>query len=228
MLAFEDVGKSYKTGWCRQPLKVLNNINLRVMPGEILGLYGPSGSGKTTVARMIPGFIYPSAGKIRFRGEDVGRLAGKRLMEHRRKVQIIFQNPLLSLDPKQSVFNAVAETLKVYRLAESKSELCEKVRELLSKCGLPDEIGTRLPREISGGQAQRVVLARALSVNPELIIGDELTSMLDISVQAQILRLLQQLRKDRLLTMMLISHDRHLLSVVCDRVVMLEEGRIRE
>lgn len=221
MLILEGVGKSYKTGWGRQPVPVLHDIHLRVNPGEILGIYGPSGSGKTTLGRLIPALIRPTAGSIRFRGEEITRLSGKRLMAYRRRVQIIFQNPLLSLDPKQSVFSAVAEPLKVHRLAESKSELRERVDALLADCGLPGDIGGRLPREISGGQAQRVVLARALGVKPELIIGDELTSMLDVSVQAQILRLLRKLRKDRALTLILISHDRHLLRAVCDRTVMV-------
>jgi peptide/nickel transport system ATP-binding protein len=228
MLAIEGVGKCYKTGWCRPPVEVLRDIRLRVNAGEILGLCGPSGSGKTTLARMIPGLIRASTGKILFRGEDVTRLTGKRLVSYRRSVQIIFQNPILSLDPKQPVFDAVAEPLTVHGLVKSKSVLREKVSALLADCGLPDEIGSRLPREISGGQAQRVVLARALSVDPELIIGDEMTSMLDASVQAQILRLLQRLRKDRGLTLMLISHDRDLLRAVCDRVAMLAGGRIRE
>ncbi|MFH0730989.1 MAG: dipeptide/oligopeptide/nickel ABC transporter ATP-binding protein [Pseudomonadota bacterium] len=228
MLAIEGVGKCYKTGWRRSPVEVLRDIRLQVHPGEILGLCGPSGSGKTTLARMIPDLVRPSTGKIRFRGEDITRLTGKQRVSYRRKVQIVFQNPLLSLDPKQSVFDAVAEPLKVHGLVESKSGLREKVGALLSDCGLPEEIGGRLPREISGGQAQRVVLARALSVNPELIIGDEMTSMLDVSVQTQILHLLQRLRKDRGLTLMLISHDRDLLRAVCNRVAMLEGGRIQE
>lgn len=227
MLVIEGLGKCYPSGWFRPPVTLLRDIRLRVNAGEILGLCGPSGSGKTTLARMIPGLIRPSTGKIRFRGEDITRLTGKRLRFYRRKAQIIFQNPLLSLDPKQSVFDAVAEPLKAHGGVTSKSVLREKVGALLSDCGLPDDIGRRLPHEISGGQAQRVVLARALSVTPELIIGDEMTAMLDLSVQAQILHLLQQLRKDRGLTLILISHDRHLLRAVCDRVAVLEGGSLR-
>lgn len=226
MLVIKGVEKNYKIGWRRRPVKVLDGVDLIVNEGETFGLSGPSGSGKTTLARMIPGLIRFSTGKIFFKGEDISLFSGKQLLSHRRKAQIIFQNPRLSLDPKQNLFSAVAEPLKVHGLTGSKRELRHKVMELLSHCGLADDIAGRRPHEISGGQAQRVVLARALGLNPELIIGDEMTSMLDVSVQARILRLLQKLRKDRGLTIILISHDPDVIRAVCDRSAILERGKL--
>ncbi len=227
MLVFEKVGKHYRTGWARRRVEVFENIDLTVHRGEVFGLSGPSGGGKSTLAKMVPGLVRPSMGKVLFNGEDISLFSGKRLVEHRRRAQIVFQDPLLSLDPKQTVFDAVAEPLKVHRLAGSKKQLRSRVGELMACCGLGEELAGRLPREISGGQAQRVVLARALGLGPELIVGDETTSMLDPSVQAGIARLLLSLRKERGLTLILISHDRELLEAVCDRKAVLENGVLR-
>ena len=228
MLVFEKVGKHYRAGWRRRRVAVFENIDLTVRRGEIFGLSGPSGGGKSTLAKMVPGLVRPSTGKVLFNGEDISVLSGRRLAEHRRKAQIVFQDPLLSLDPKQTVFDAVAEPLKVHGLAGSRKQLRTRVMELLADCGLGKELAGRLPREISGGQAQRVVLARALGLDPELIVGDETTSMLDLSVQAGIMRLLMKLRQERGLTLFLISHDPHLLDAVCDRKAVLENGSLQE
>jgi peptide/nickel transport system ATP-binding protein len=228
MLVLEGVSKTYGTGWFRSSAPVFHGVDLRVNKGDTFGLFGSSGSGKSTLARMIPGLISPSAGKILFKGKDVVSSRGNQRRVIRQKVQLIFQNPRLSLDPKQTVFDAVAEPMKVHGLATSRAMLGDKVMALLADCGLPDEIACRRPREISGGQAQRVVLARALGIGPELIIGDEMTAMLDVSVQAQILKLLQQLQKERGLTIILISHDMDLLKAVCNRAAVLEEGILRE
>jgi ABC-type glutathione transport system ATPase component len=224
MLEFNHVGKYYRTRWRRPPVDVLRNVCLHVFEGETLGISGPSGSGKTTLVRMIPGFIRPSTGSVRFRGQDIVRLRGKQLAAYRRKVQIVFQNPVLALDPMQPIFDAVAEPVRVNGMAQSKSAVWETVAALFDDCGLSVDIGKRLPKEISGGQAQRVALARALSLNPELIIGDEMTSMLDVSVQAQMIHLVKRIQRERGLTLILISHDIELLQSVCDRVAVLRNS----
>jgi len=228
MLVFDGVGKYYRTGWRHPLVDVLRDVRLHVFEGETLGISGPSGSGKTTLARMMPCFVRPSTGAIRFRGQNITKWRGKRLAAYRRKVQMIFQNPVLALDPKQSVFEAVAEPIRVHGLASSMKAVRERAAALFDDCGLPWDIGVRFPMEISGGQAQRVALARALSLNPELIIGDEMTSMLDVSVQAQIIHLVKRVQRERGLTLILISHDIELLQSVSDRLVALENGRLSE
>ncbi len=216
----------FRTGWRGRPVRALDGVDLSVRPGEICGLFGPSGCGKTTLARMIVRLIRPSSGRVTFYERDVGRLSAKSLREYRRRVQLVFQNPQLALDPRQTVFETLAEPLKAHGLARSRPQLSRRIDAALDECGLTPDILGRRPHQISGGQAQRVALARSLSLEPSLIIGDELTAMLDVSVQAQVLDILRGWREKRGLAILLISHDTDLVRAFCDTTAILAGGRI--
>jgi ABC-type glutathione transport system ATPase component len=226
MLSIEGATVEFRTGWRRKPVRVLDGVDLAIRPGETCGLFGASGCGKTTLARMIMGLIRPSSGRVTFEERDVGRFSGKSLRDYRRRVQLVFQNPQLSLDPRQTVFEILAEPLEAHGLMKSRRERSRHIEEALEECGLTPDILGRRPHQISGGQAQRVALARSLSLGPSLIIGDELTAMLDVSVQAQVLDILKRWKEKRGLAVLLISHDADLVRAFCDTAAILAEGRI--
>jgi ABC-type glutathione transport system ATPase component len=226
MLTIEGATVEFRTGWRTKPVRALDGVDLSMRPGEICGLCGPSGCGKTTLARLIVGLLRPSAGRVTFHERDVGRFSGKSLREYRRRVQLVFQNPQLALDPRQTVFEILAEPLKAHHLAQSGRQLNRHIEEALHECGLNADILGRRPHQISGGQAQRVALARSLSVGPSLVIGDEFTAMLDVSVQAQVLDILRRRREKRGLAILLISHDVDLVRAFCDTAAILAGGRI--
>jgi ABC-type glutathione transport system ATPase component len=226
MLSVEGVSSEFRQGWRGRPVWVLDGVNLSIRQGETCGLFGPSGSGKTTLARMIVGLIRPSSGRILFENSDMCRLSGRSLRDYRRQVQLVFQNPQLSLDPRQTVLDAMAEPLKAHGRAQTRQHLYDRIESMLAECGLTDDILSRRPHQISGGQAQRVALARALSLEPRLLIGDEPTSMLDVSVQAQVMEILKRWRENRGLAVLLISHDADLMRAFCRRTAILEAGRI--
>ncbi len=180
----------------------------------------------TTLARIALGLLPASSGRVLLGGEAVGSLRGAALRAYRRRVQLIFQNPQLSLDPRQTLFEAVAEPLKAHGLVRSRSAVQDRVRSLAAECGLTEDLLHRRPHQISGGQAQRAALARALGLEPEVLIGDEPTAMLDVSVQAQVLGILDRRRRERGLTLCLISHDLDLVRAFCHRAGVLSGGRI--
>lgn len=209
-------------------LQALRGVSLELGKGECLGLVGESGSGKTTLARAILRLIQPTSGSVLFRGRDVLKMGPRELQEFRRGVQIVFQDPFGSLNPRLRAGRMLEEVLKVHQGALSAADRRERVAELLSLVGLQPDVALRYPHQFSGGQRQRLGIARALSVQPEVLVLDEPVSALDLSVQAQILNLLADLQGSMGLTYLLITHDLSVLRQVADRVGVFYLGRIVE
>jgi peptide/nickel transport system ATP-binding protein len=208
-------------------LLVLDGIDIRVDAGETVGIVGESGSGKSTLARAIVRQNRPSGGSMRLDGEDIGTLSGEALTRFRRRVQMVFQNPYDSLNPRLTIADAVAEPIWRHGLADRRSALKE-AHDLLKMMELPATLHDRKPRQLSGGQCQRVGLARALALKPELLIADEITSALDVTTQAQILELLVRLQRERALALLYISHDLSVVGSLCKRVYVFKGGRVVE
>lgn len=206
-------------------VKAVDDVSLDVYPGETLGLVGESGCGKTTLGRSILRLVEPSEGKIIFEGKDVISLSGNDLREYRKHAQIVFQDPYSSLNPKMRVGDAIAEPMSVHGLEPDAKRRHDKVCELLTEVGLKPEHYQRYPHEFSGGQRQRICIARALAVHPKLIICDESVSALDVSVQAQVLNLLNRLKKDFGFTYIFISHDLSVVRFMSDRILVMYNGR---
>jgi len=208
-------------------VKAVDGVSFSVRRGETFGLVGESGSGKTTLARTVMRLVKPIAGKIFFDGVDLTERKS-RPTKLRRRMQIIFQDPYASLDPRQTVYSMLKETMKIHRVASGRSEVHKKALELLKKVGLSEEHLYRFPHEFSGGQRQRVAVARALIVNPEFLILDEPTSFLDVSVQASVLNLLKDLQKAFALTYLFISHNLAVVHHMSDRVAVMYLGKLVE
>jgi len=208
-------------------VKAVDDVSFNIGVNEVYSLVGESGSGKTTVARCILRLYEPTSGKILFEGKDITRLKGKDLKDYRRKVQAVFQNPFLSLNPRMRIVDIVAEPLLAH-MKISRSEARKSATELLERVGLSASLARRFPSDLSGGQAQRVAIARALALKPKLIVLDEPTSALDVSVQAQILNLLEDLSKEYKLSYLLISHDLSVVRYISDRVGVMYLGNIVE
>lgn len=209
-------------------LKAVDDISFYIKEKETLGLVGESGCGKTTTGLTILRLEEPTAGEVRFAGKNVLSLNKKELKKIRRNMQIIFQDPYSSLNPRMMVADIVGEPLNVHNLVRNKKERNEKVRELLESVGLTAEQMKRYPHEFSGGQRQRIGIARALAVNPKLIIADEPVSALDVSIQAQVINILQDLQRDLGLTYLFIAHDLSVVKHISDRVAVMYLGRIVE
>jgi peptide/nickel transport system ATP-binding protein len=209
-------------------IKAIDDVSFDVYPGETLGLVGESGSGKTTLGRTLLRLIESTSGEIIYNGIALQKLDRQELRLMRKKMQIIFQDPYSSLNPRMTAGDAVAEPLKVHRLYNNNLERKEKVIELLIKVGLNADHYNRYPHQFSGGQRQRIGIARALSLNPEFIICDESVSALDVSVQAQVLNLLNQLKKEQGLTYIFISHDLSVVRYMSDRIMVMNQGKIEE
>ncbi len=207
---------------------VVNNVSFDIHAGECVGLVGESGSGKTTVGRAILRLVEPTSGTIRLEGTDVLAARGKALRTLRQRLQIIFQDPAGSLNPRMRIGAAIAEPIQVHRLAASRAQAIAMAGDLLERVGLCRDAAARYPHEFSGGQRQRIAIARALASRPRLIVCDEPTSALDVSVQAQILNLLCDLRRDLGLSMLFISHDMAVIRHMCDRVAVMKDGRVIE
>jgi len=209
-------------------VKAVDGISFKVYKGETFGLVGESGSGKTTAARSILRLIEPSAGEVHFEGTSVTKANRRELRKLRRRMQMIFQDPYASLDPRQTVNSMLMETMKIHGMASSRSEHHGRAVELLQIVGLSEEHLYRFPHEFSGGQRQRVAVARALAVNPEFVMLDEPTSFLDVSVQAKVLNLLKELQNKLDLTYMFISHNLAVVHHMSDRVGVMYLGKIVE
>lgn len=209
-------------------LQAVSGVSLTVRAGETVGIVGETGSGKSTFARCIMQSPRPKRGSVLFRGQDLTRLRGRALAEQRRRLQMVFQDPHGSLDPRWSVARIVEEPLRAYQVG-TKVDRRRRVSELLDRVGLdPSVFGSRRPRELSGGQAQRVAIARAIALDPELVICDEAVSALDVQIQAQVLNLFEDLREEHRLSYLFISHDLALVKQVSDRVAVMYLGKLCE
>jgi len=215
-------------GKARYSLKAIQNIQFDVYKGETLGLVGESGCGKTTLGRVITQLIGYNSGEIEYKGKVLKNLTNIELKQFRQKVQIIFQDPYSSLNPKITIGEAIAEPLKVHHLYQATKERKQRVFELLKQVKLTEEDYTKYPHEFSGGQRQRIVIARALALNPEFIICDESVSALDVSVQAEILNLLNDLKRNYQLTYIFISHDLSVVKYMSDRIMVMKDGQLVE
>lgn len=213
--------------WRKKDFTAADDINFFLRRGRALALVGESGSGKSTVAQMVLGLLEPTSGKVTFDGTDVTGLDRKAELAFRRRVQPVFQNPYGSVDPMYSVFNTIAEPLKIHGVG-SKKDREKRVRELLDVVAMPQSMMSRFPGELSGGQRQRVAIARALALGPDALILDEAVSALDVLVQSQVLDLLNQLQRDMDLTYLFITHDLAVVKQIADETLVMQHGRIVE
>jgi ABC-type glutathione transport system ATPase component len=211
----------------RGGLRVLDKISFALHEGETLGIVGASGSGKSTLARAVLRLLEPADGRVRWRGRDLRALSERELRATRREMQIVFQDPATSLDPRMTVFAILAEPLLVHRL-ERRHAIEQRILALLREVDLGPEVLYRHPHELSGGQAQRVALARALAPSPALLVADEAFSAVDVSLQAQMANLLGELRRTASIACLFISHDLRFTAVLCDRIAVLSRGAIVE
>ena len=211
-----------------RPVRAVDDVSFTIERGETLGLVGESGSGKSTIGRTVLRLVDLSGGQVLYRGDDIGALSAERMRKLRSKLQIIFQDPYASLNPKMRIGAILGEALSTHGLHPGKAARERRIAELLDLVGLRAEHASRFPHEFSGGQRQRIGVARALAVEPEFIVADEPLSALDVSIQSQVINLLAELRERLSLTMLFISHDLDVVEYLCDRVVVLYLGKVME
>jgi peptide/nickel transport system ATP-binding protein len=230
LLRLEGVDKTFRTGaglFRRgRTVHAVDRVDLEVRRGETLGVVGESGSGKSTLARCVVRLVDADGGRIEIAGTDLAPLRGRRLQPHRRRVQMIFQDPYASLNPRQTVGTIIGSGLRLYGIGRTDAQ--ERTRRMLALVGLDAKAEARYPHEFSGGQRQRIAIARALVLEPELLVADEPVSSLDVSVQAQVLALLDDIRARLGLTMLFITHDLRVAAQVCDRIAVMRHGRVVE
>jgi oligopeptide transport system ATP-binding protein len=212
----------------RRVVKAVDGVSIDIYPGETLGLVGESGCGKSTLGRAVLRLTEPTGGQVLFRGEDLANLSQREMREHRKHLQMIFQDPYASLNPRMTVGQIIGEPLETFRLASSTSARDSRVRELMETVGLSPRFIKRYPHEFSGGQRQRIGIARALAVNPDFVVADEPISALDVSIQAQIMNLMERLQRENNLTYLFISHDLRAIRHVSDRVAVMYLGKLVE
>jgi oligopeptide/dipeptide ABC transporter ATP-binding protein len=220
-----------KRSWFGGPpsfVHALEKIDFDVYRGETLGVVGESGSGKSTLGRTIIGLEQPTAGEVIFHGRDVASLKGRDLKRFREDIQMVFQDPYASLNPRLSIGHAIAEPMQAHRKAKTKEEIAKATEDLLVRVGLQPKMASQYPHNFSGGQRQRIGIARALSLNPKILICDEAVSALDVSVQSQILNLFNRLKKEFNLTYLFIAHDLSVVRYISDRILVMYLGTVME
>lgn len=225
VLELQGLCKSFRSK--RRTVQAVSDVSFSILPGESFGLIGESGSGKSTIGALIAGFEKPDQGSILLNGKPVNGISSKELYEQRKHMQMIFQKPFASFVPQMKIGTALAEAFCYYEKLSQK-EIEKNVKEILEKVGLPADYVNKYPTELSGGECQRAAIGRALLQKPELLICDEMTSALDVSVQAQIIQLMKELRKETGMTILFISHDIALTGDFCDRIAVMKEGKIIE
>lgn len=213
-------------GFGRKYVRAVDGVSLDVYGGEVLALVGESGSGKSTLGKIVAGLLEPDGGKVLYRGEDLFRILGRRDVRH--KIQAVFQNPDSSLNPRLTVFDTLSEAIKARNPKLGNSHLLEEIVKLLKVMGLSEDHLVKYPGELSGGEKQRIAIARALAVEPEILVADEIVSSVDVSVRAHILNLLMDLKEMYKLTMIFITHDMGLVWAVADRIAIMYTGKIVE
>ena len=221
VLAIKNLSKNFNK------VKALDNVSFELKKGEILGIVGESGSGKSTLAKVITRIVKPDGGSILFKGEDFTKLNSAKLREYRKNVQMVFQNPNSTFSPRMNIGDFLCEGMLNFKLA-NKKEALKKAKEYLELVKLPTDIMERLPHQLSGGQLQRVVIARALTLSPEVLIYDEATAALDVSVQQDVLKLMYDLRKSCDNSVIFICHDLAAVRLVADRIIVMYNGKIVE
>ncbi len=227
ILSASHLKKSFRAGIKNRVIAV-NDVSVEVLKGETLALVGESGCGKSTLARLLMRMINADEGNIYFEGTEISGLSEKKMRPYRRKMQMVFQDPASSLDPRMKVRDIIAEPLMAWNVYDSRSKRDDRILELLDLVDLREDCLDRYPHQFSGGQRQRIGIARAIALNPELLICDESVSALDVCVQAQILNLLKSLRQQMGLTCLFISHDLAVVSFIADRVCVMKHGQICE
>lgn len=210
----------------RDDFTAVNQVSFRLFPGETLGIVGESGCGKSTLAKLLCRLIDPTEGTIRLCGQDLTKARGKELAGAYRNIQMVFQDPVSSFDPRRTLGDGIGESLRNAKASKAKTEA--RVRDLLEQCGLDAEFAGRYPHEVSGGQCQRAAIARALAIQPKILICDEATSALDVTVQQQIMELLKSLRENSEMSYLFICHNLALVQSFCDRLLVMYEGKIVE
>ncbi|WAG77042.1 ABC transporter ATP-binding protein [Metapseudomonas furukawaii] len=228
LVRIEELKVHFPTSQARHApvVRAVDGVSFDIPRNRILGLVGESGSGKTTTGRALLRLLTPSAGRILFDGHDITALSDRQMLPWRRRMQIVFQDPYASLNPRMTVAEILGEALDTHRLAQHRR--AARIGELLERVGLDADHGRRYPHEFSGGQRQRIGIARALAVEPDFIVADEPVSALDVSVQAQVLNLLQDLQRDLGLTLLFVTHDLAVVDYLCDDVVVMYLGRVME
>ncbi len=212
----------------QEAVHAINGVDLQVQKGEALCVVGESGCGKSTVARTVMGLLSPSAGEIHYDGQRIDHLDGKEVLPYRRKMQMIFQNPYASLNPRMTIQQTLEEPIRFHQPDASESQIRDKVQDVMASVGIDPDWGSRFGHEFSGGQRQRIAIARALAVDPEFIVADEPISALDVSIQAQVLNLLMEAQESRNLTYLFITHDLAVVEHFGTRVAVMYLGRVCE
>ena len=210
----------------KEPFKAVDDVSFSLQAGETLGIVGESGSGKSTLAKMITRLTDITDGTLKFQGKDITKLTQSQLRDVYGNIQMVFQNPTGSFDPRRTLGDGIGESLR--NRGMKKADIAIRVKELLEQCGLEEELAKRYPHEVSGGQCQRAAIARALAVDPKVLICDEATSALDVTVQKRIIELLRRLKEEKNLSYLFICHNLALVQEFCDRVLVMKDGRIVE